>query len=303
MIVLLIFFAKSWTVVDFLNRGYGELLLFLLFAVVFFSNFMFSILFLHIDYFIKNRNEEYEIRDKTIIKRKNGIETWYDKNDIVNIIFYVPERRLDVRTHRGFPWKNYNFVEIVMKSGEVLYLTSLLYPSGLEKILKNYIDKDYWQEARWFPTTLGCSPKTAQVAMILTTNAGKVNFYLKGLGNVKIDWDDGTKIEKRKIVEHEETVFKREYCDIKTRKIAITGENITCLDCNRTKLTALDANNCKALEMLFCNGNQLTAEAINNLFITLHDKDLKKSVHVCNNPGTADCDPNIAESKGWIVWR
>ena len=308
MMGLLIFVAIHWSEGDYSNRGYGELLFTILFAVVFFSFTGFSILYLHIDYLIKNRNEEYEIREKTIIKRKNGIETWYNKDDIANIYLYLPYRRLDIRTtSRGFPWSNYHFVEIVMKSGEVLYLTSLLYPLGLESILINYIDKDYWQEARWFPATFGgdSSHKTKAVAapMTLTTNAGKVRFDLTGSGNVVIDWGDGAKLETGKIAERDETFFKREYCDDKTRTITITGEHITCLDCSRNKLTALNTNKNPTLGLLFCNGNQLTAEAINNLFNTLHDKDLKKTVYVSNNPGSAACDPRIAEAKGWIVQR
>jgi hypothetical protein len=34
------------------------------------------------------------------------------------------------------PHESYNYAKIIMKSGEVLYLTSLLYPDGIEDIIK-----------------------------------------------------------------------------------------------------------------------------------------------------------------------
>jgi hypothetical protein len=129
-----------------------KLIIFALFTFIF-SLTALPILLLHIDYLIRNRNEAYEIRDKTIVRRKNGIETFYNSQDVVDIFLYHPKGEFSLPSKR-LPWEHYHFVKIVMKSGEVLYLTSLLYPSGLEKILKKYIKLSYWSETRWFPTTL-----------------------------------------------------------------------------------------------------------------------------------------------------
>ena len=112
-------------------------------------------LFLHIDYTIRNRQEEYEIRNKKIIRRKNGIENVYNVEDIGEIYLYHHK----VKTNfERYPWSHYHFAKIEMKSGEILYLTHLLYPSGIEKILDKYIKVSYWSVKWWFPTTLCCPP-------------------------------------------------------------------------------------------------------------------------------------------------
>jgi hypothetical protein len=42
-----------------------------------------------------------------------------------------------------------------MKSGEVLYLTSLLYPAGIEEIIQAYMKGvPYWRAKRFFCTSL-----------------------------------------------------------------------------------------------------------------------------------------------------
>ena len=133
-------------------------ILFYAFLFCIFAILIFPALFIHIDYFIKNRQEEYEIGNKKIIKRKNGVEKDYNFEDIDDIF-------LNLYSYYGWskqpPWGHYHFVKIVMKSGEELYLTSLLYPSGLKKILEKYVKKDYWCNKRWFPTTIYCPPDSA----------------------------------------------------------------------------------------------------------------------------------------------
>ena len=94
--------------------------------------------------------------------------------------------------------------------------------------------------------------------------------------------------------------------------LACTVNQLTTLDvskntmleflyCHQNKLTALDVSKNTALQELYCGDNQLTADALNNLFGTLHDKDFAKVIGIGNNPGSADCDPSIAEAKGWAV--
>ena len=75
------------------------------------------------------------------------------------------------------------------------------------------------------------------------------------------------------------------------------------LDCRYNELTYLDLSQNTELEELLCDNNQLTAEALNALFTTLHDNNFRKIIYIDNNPGAANCDPSIAERKGWIVER
>jgi hypothetical protein len=65
---------------------------------------------------------------------------------------YVSQKKFN--KYESWPWDSYHYVKIIMKSGEVLYLTSLLYPSGIEKILNKYLKVSYWRVKQWFPTTL-----------------------------------------------------------------------------------------------------------------------------------------------------
>jgi len=72
----------------------------------------------------------------------------------------------------------------------------------------------------------------------------------------------------------------------------------------------LDVSSNTELEILYCSWNQLTASAFNNLFGTLRsfnsyarnrNIDYRRWITIHDNPGTNDCDIDIAEEKGWIV--
>ena len=72
-----------------------------------------------------------------------------------------PKFRNDIFNYSAYD--DYHFAKIVMKSGEVLYLTSLLYPSGIDKVFKQYLKgMSYMSEKRWFPTTLVNYPHNKQ---------------------------------------------------------------------------------------------------------------------------------------------
>jgi hypothetical protein len=71
---------------------------------------------------------------------------------------------------------------------------------------------------------------------------------------------------------------------------------------NRNKLTHLDVSKCTVLQRLNCNNNDFSADALNALFETLHSNMFEgKRIYMGFNPGTSDCDPQIAEKKGWLV--
>ena len=104
---------------------------------------------------------------------------------------------------------------------------------------------------------------------------------------------------------------------------------LNTLSCGNNQLTELDVSKNSALLQLVCDYNQLTdldvskkttlatldissnlfdAERLNALFLTLHsntvtigDFTYTKTIHIRHNPGTATCNPNIAEEKGWDV--
>ena len=90
------------------------------------------------------------------------------------------------------------------------------------------------------------------------------------------------------------------------------GGQLTSLDVSKNtaltqlsvgdQLTSLDVSKNTALTELSVPSNQLTAAALNALFGTLHSNTISgktKTIYIRDNPGTADCDRSIAESKGW----
>ena len=71
-----------------------------------------------------------------------------------------------------------------------------------------------------------------------------------------------------------------------------------------TQITSLDLSNNTVLEFLDCRSNNLSTEALNALFETLHDYSYPifiypKEILIDDNPGTDDCDRSIATNKGW----
>ena len=84
------------------------------------------------------------------------------------------------------------------------------------------------------------------------------------------------------------------------------------ITCNGNRLTALDVSQNTVLSWLDCSDNQFTSEALNDLFNTLHDNVIpfyddsvkfimEKGIGISNNPGSAYCEPGIAEHNGWGV--
>ena len=74
------------------------------------------------------------------------------------------------------------------------------------------------------------------------------------------------------------------------------------------KLTSLDVSNNAKLGHLDCRHNNLSADALNSLFETLHYNDLTntkaypaKRILIYGNPGANTCNTSIAEDKGWTV--
>ena len=178
---------------------------------------------------------------------------------------------------------------------------------------------------------LGCgggSNPDADGVMTMTTASERVSFSIGGSGTVTIDWGDGSEVETGELIpvpdgfppELNANWYEREYSNAYARTITITGADITFLACHQNQITQLDVSQNTALQILVCSENQLTAldfsrntalkifkcydnkfttEALNALFASLHSNG--GEIFINNNPGSADCDPSIAEAKGWTV--
>ena len=137
----------------------------------------------------------------------------------------------------------------------------------------------------------------ANIKMTLTDQLIRIS--LDGTGEVSIDWGDG----KRETFVLPLTRHFHEYVRSSKYTIKIFGDNITELDCQRVSegnaITSLDVSGATALRKIFCYNNQLSADALNALFATLHDNGGK--IGISGNPGSRTCNEAIALIKEWYV--
>lgn len=92
-------------------------------------------LYLHIEYWIKNRGEEYEIRDNEIILRKHGKEMSYKNQDIEKIIIYLSPSLYKNSNFHLLAIESYHYAILRLKTGDEVVLTCLLAPR-MDKALK-----------------------------------------------------------------------------------------------------------------------------------------------------------------------
>ena len=135
-----------------------------------------------------------------------------------------------------------------------------------------------------------------------------------------IDWGDGV-VEEVTPNDVEKT-FTHEYTNNNLQTITITTDGVAGFGCSSTSgiyhelrfgdcpnlkeiycdgnsLTVLDIKKARALELLDCSYNQLTAEALNTTFETLPA--VSGHINIRGNPNTSTCNREIAINKGWSV--
>ena len=111
-------------------------------------------IFLHIEYLTRNKGEEYELCGERIVQHKEDKEFIYYKEDIKKIEVYVSPNYFNNEIYFT-TYANYHYAKVYLKSGEILYLTSLLAPGGIDKVLSTYLkDIPYRKVKRIFATTL-----------------------------------------------------------------------------------------------------------------------------------------------------
>ncbi len=92
-------------------------------------------LYLHFRYWVKNKDEEYEVRDKELIRRKGGEETIYKNDEIEKIIIYLSPALYKNSSFYLLALEGYHYAVVKLKTGEELILTNLLAPR-IDKALK-----------------------------------------------------------------------------------------------------------------------------------------------------------------------
>jgi len=150
-LVVFLFIKHTEQLVDYSFYFYVFLLIFLglfLFSTI----FLLPAIILHIDYYQRNKNTEYEILPDKMIVRTRRREITYLKSNIEEIYVYIG----NLWTFRSADL--YGFARIDMKNGESIYLTSLLFPNDAEGIVKKYfVGVPYIRILRFFCTTRGKS--------------------------------------------------------------------------------------------------------------------------------------------------
>jgi len=84
------------------------------------------------------------------------------------------------------------------------------------------------------------------------------------------------------------------------------NKTLTILSCNENKITKLNMSNNIKLKELYCEKNIFSYTELNNLFETLHADTItvkRKFISIYGNPGSGFCTKEIAEKKGWAVYK
>jgi hypothetical protein len=157
----------------------------------------------------------------------------------------------------------------------------------------------------------------------MKTVSKNLHFEIAGIGNMSIDWNDGSKLEQFIFSADIVVEINHLYAFDKERIITIYGD-ILYLDCTCNDLTYLDVSKSTSLTDLLCCGNCLTkldlskntmltdvycesndfsGTSLNALFRTLpvHNASDLCFILIRDNPGVYQCDESIAEKKGWEV--
>ena len=87
------------------------------------------------------------------------------------------------------------------------------------------------------------------------------------------------------------------YCDA---KYVTYTDGMICFSCGMENLTSVDISGIAGLSGVFCSSNDLSIQALNDLFKAL-PKGESFDIYIGDNPGSAGCDRSIAEVKGWNV--
>jgi predicted nucleic-acid-binding Zn-ribbon protein len=121
---------------------------------------------------------------------------------------------------------------------------------------------------------LSCNKDDKKIMqMTMITEGSDMYFRITGTGTMTIDWGDGTKTTYT-VPEGDirlstgflppTDTFRHVYSNASSRKITITGENITQFLCVGNKLTKLDVSKNTNLKVLQCGYNSLTTLDVSN---------------------------------------
>ena len=98
-----------------------------------------------------------------------------------------------------------------------------------------------------------------------------------------------------------------EYLNLSANQVSALdlGKNqlLEYLDLSKNQISVLDLSDNPQLHTVYITENDFSGDELNKTFRSLHENLFKKSIGVRFNPGSDDCDLNIAIQKGWHAWR
>lgn len=95
--------------------------------------------YLHIEYWLENRGESYEVRSDGLTRWKSGQEVGYSNNEIDRIEIYMSPAMYKRSSFHLLGFEAYHYAKVVLKNGEELIITCLLSPKldRAFKVLRN----------------------------------------------------------------------------------------------------------------------------------------------------------------------
>ncbi|MBR9777659.1 MAG: hypothetical protein GYB55_22590 [Cytophagales bacterium] len=107
-------------------------------------------LYLHLEYWLSNMGEQYEINTNAIIRYKDGDQLKYSIENIYKVILYKSASM----GKGGIPFlaiESYYYARVIFKSGEELIITRLL-TSKLEDVVRSFKGVPFVSKKRLFCT-------------------------------------------------------------------------------------------------------------------------------------------------------
>lgn len=85
--------------------------------------------YLHLEYLLKNINQQFEVRSNEIVFHYKGNSKTYRREDIESITFYMAPSVYRGSNLHFLAMESYNYARILTRSGEELIITCLLAPN------------------------------------------------------------------------------------------------------------------------------------------------------------------------------
>ncbi len=86
-------------------------------------------LYLHIEYWLRNKNEVYILEEKGLRIIKNGESEEFPINEIHKIVVYMSPNMYKQWPFYFFSMEQYHYSRVFLKNGSYLYITCLLAPN------------------------------------------------------------------------------------------------------------------------------------------------------------------------------